>query len=83
VIEALQSEDGKKEENDRLVFVPIKCRTYEGCRTMKDLDKNRLKEIEEFFVSYNRIRGKKFKVTGVHGPARALSLAKKGMKDAK
>src|SRR3954452_1205908 len=54
VIEAEQTEtDGKTERNDRLVAVPIKCRVYSDCASLKDLNEHRLKEIEEFFVSYN------------------------------
>jgi inorganic pyrophosphatase len=40
-----------------------------------------LAQIEEFFVSYNKLRGKKFKVTGQSGPERALTLLKKGAKE--
>jgi inorganic pyrophosphatase len=80
VIEATQSEKGEKpQRNDRLVAVPIKGRTYSDCQSLKDLNKDRLKEIEEFFVSYNRIAGKKFEVVSVSGPKRAESLARKGM----
>jgi inorganic pyrophosphatase len=81
VIEAEQTEkDGKAERNDRLVAVPIKCRTYSDCENLKDLNGRRLKEIQEFFVSYNRVNGKKFKVLDVGGPKRAEELARAGMR---
>ncbi len=81
VIEARQSEKGKKpEKNDRLVAVPVKCRRYDGCKSLKKIDPDHLHEIEEFFVSYNRTRGKRFEVTGVGGPSRAQTLARRGMK---
>lgn len=50
---------------------------------MKDLDKNRIAEIEQFFVAYNRVRGKKFKILNVGGPSRAQSLAQAAMKERK
>lgn len=83
VIEAEQTErDGQSERNDRLVAVPIKCRVFSDCESLKDLNENRLREIEEFFVSYNRIYGKKFKVLNVYGPKRADELAREGIKTA-
>jgi inorganic pyrophosphatase len=39
-----------------------------------------LDEIEQFFVNYNKERGKKFKVLGRKGPREALKLLKKSLK---
>src|SRR5439155_13760074 len=62
VIEARQTEpDGTTQRNDRLVAVPVKARTFSDCKSVKDLNEHRLAEIQEFFVSYNRVRGKRFK----------------------
>lgn len=80
VIEAQQTEqDGTSERNDRLVAVLVEDRTHGECKTVKDLNKRCVKEIEQFFVTYNRLRGKKFKLLGLHGPAKAESLAREGM----
>jgi inorganic pyrophosphatase len=81
VIEAQQTEtDGTSERNDRLVAVPVEARDFSDCKSVKDLNDHRMNEIEQFFVSYNRIRGKKFKLLGLHGPAKAETLARAGMK---
>ena len=81
IIEAEQTDNGSKpQRNDRIVAVPMKCRVFSDCQSLKDLNENRLAEITEFFVSYNRIRGKKFKVLDVHGPKKATELAHDGMK---
>ena len=81
VIEADQTEtDGKTERNDRLVAVPVKSHVYSDCANLKDLNENRVNEISEFFVSYNRIHGKKFKVRDVCGPKRADELTHEGIK---
>lgn len=80
-IEAEQTErDGEAERNDRLVAVPVKCQIFSDCESLKELNRNRVKEIEQFFVSYNRVREKKFKVLDVCGPKRAEELARAGMK---
>jgi len=74
VIEAEQQEDGDWERNDRLVFVASESRTHGNCKSVKDLDSRELKEIEEFFVSYNRVKKRKFKLLGIHGPRKAEKL---------
>ena len=44
------------------------------------MSKSLLSQIEEFFVSYNKQRGKKFKVTGTGGPKQAIKFLKAGIK---
>ena len=81
IIEAEQTEkDGKSERNDRIVAVPVHCRVLSDCHSLKDVNEDRLKEITEFFVSYNRVEGKKFKVVDIHGPKKAEEVARDGMK---
>jgi hypothetical protein len=36
--------------------------------------------VEHFFIPYNKLRGKKFKVTGTGGPDKALAALKQGIK---
>jgi inorganic pyrophosphatase len=80
VIEATQEEDGKKERNDRLIAVAAESHTHRKIKSIGDLDSTLLREIEHFFVSYNNVRGKKFKPLGRHGPKRAERLVKKRRK---
>lgn len=81
VIEAEQTEtDGTAERNDRLVAISTKCRTDKHIKSIKDLDETKLDEIEQFFASYNRTLGKKFKVLQQGGPKRSESLARDGIK---
>ena len=72
VIEAEQSEDGKTTKNDRLVAVAVHSYSHENIYSVGELNKSLVDQVEEFFISYNKSRGKKFKVTGVHGPSRAI-----------
>ena len=84
VIEAEQTEtDGTAERNDRLVAISTKCRNHSDIRSLKDLDEHRVDEIQQFFVSYNRVRGKRFKVLSLGGPKKAESLARQAMKHSK
>ncbi len=77
VIEAEQSEDGKKERNDRLIAVAEESPTHEKIKSIHDLDGTLLKEIEHFFISYNQERGRKFKPLGRFGAKRAKRLVLK------
>jgi inorganic pyrophosphatase len=74
VIEAKQTEKGKTERNDRLIAVSADSRTHERLKAITDLDPVLLDEIEHFFVSYNEVKGKKFKPLRRLGPAHAKKL---------
>jgi inorganic pyrophosphatase len=80
VIEAEQTEDGKTERNDRLISVAAHSRDYSEIQNLDDLSKNMVKEIEQFFVTYNKERGKKFRVLGTRGPKQALRLLEKSLR---
>jgi inorganic pyrophosphatase len=80
VISAEQIEDGKKETNDRLLGVAIHSYDHENIETIDDVGKTRLSQLEEFFVSYNKQRGKKFRVTGTGGPKKVIRFLKDGTK---
>ena len=80
VVEAEQTErDGETTRNDRLIGVAADSRLLGRVRTLESLGPDLLEEIEHFFVSYNRIKGKKFKPLGRFGPRRALGLVEEGM----
>src|SRR5438552_12653959 len=63
VIEAKQIEKGKTEKNDRLLGVAIHSYDHEHVTSIDQVSKTLLKQVEEFFVSYNKQRGKKFVIT--------------------
>jgi inorganic pyrophosphatase len=79
VIEAKQTEDGKTERNDRLLGVAKHSYDHQDLRSIDDVSKTLLSQVEEFFVSYNRQRGKKFRVIGMGKPKKALKLLKDGI----
>ena|SRR5581483_8113371 len=80
VITAYQTErDGKRTRNDRLIAVAAKSTEHNAIRSIRDLSKDTLEQIEHFFISYNQIRGKKFQPISRKGPSEALKLVKKAM----
>jgi inorganic pyrophosphatase len=80
VIEANQVEDGKKTVNNRLIGVAVHSYSHENLSSLKDVNKSILDQVDEFFISYNKSRGKRFTVTGRHGPKRAAELVAEGIK---
>jgi inorganic pyrophosphatase len=83
VIKAEQIEDGGRTRNDRLVAVAIENHEYSELQTLKDVSKTLLKDIEEFFVNYHRVRGSKFRVLGTRGPKQACRLVEKAIQKGK
>ena len=80
VIEGEQTEKGKKgrsERNDRLLAVATTSHTHSDIKTVTDLNKSLLLEIEEFFVNYHENDGEKFKVLACKGPQQAAKRPKK------
>src|SRR5690349_18888267 len=68
VIEAEQTEGNKRMRNDRLIAVAVHSYSHEDLRSIDEVSRALLDQLEQFFISYNKSRGKKFKVKGRHGP---------------
>jgi len=66
-----------------LLGVAIHSYDHEDIATIDDVSKTLVSQVEEFFVSYNKQRGKKFKVTGTSGPKKAIRFLKTGIKKQK
>jgi inorganic pyrophosphatase len=80
IINAEQTEDGKTKKNDRLLGVAVHSYAHEDVNSIDEVSKTLLDQVEAFFISYNKQRGKKFRVTGSGGPKKALSFLKAGMR---
>jgi inorganic pyrophosphatase len=63
--------------NDRLVAVAETAHAYANFRKLRDMPEQTLREIEEFFVNYHRLQGKRFKLLGNKGERTALELIEK------
>lgn len=77
VIRAEQGEKGKMERNDRLIAVASVHSQLGDCRTLEQLDPKLIKDLENFFETYNRVAGKKFRVISTGGSKAARKLVKK------
>jgi inorganic pyrophosphatase len=78
VVEAKQTQDGKTSRNDRLIGIATTSRMYQDVRSLSGLNAALLTEVEKFFVFYNSLQGRTFKVLGRHGTARALKTVHAG-----
>jgi inorganic pyrophosphatase len=47
-------------------------------KTLKEMNPELLKELEEFFINYNKSEGVKFRLLACRGPKTAVALVKKG-----
>jgi inorganic pyrophosphatase len=74
VITADQTVEGKTARNDRFIAVASESPRYKKVQDLKDLEPILLKQIEHFFVSYNEIRDRKFKVKRRLGAKQAKKI---------
>ena len=82
VIEGEQTANHQTTRNDRLVAVAETAHMYANIRSVNDLPRKSLREIEEFFVNYHRLQGKRYKLLAVKGEKTALTLIAKARKKA-
>ena len=80
VIEAKQTQEGKTFRNDRIIGISDAAHQYASLNSLRELDPRIVDEIEHFFVSYNEMRGRRFKPIQRAGPTSALSLVRRGMR---
>lgn len=75
-IKAEQSEeDGKKMiRNDRFLAIPKFSSIFEKVRSIHDLPKSILEDLEDFFIDYNKIEGKEFKALKKLGAHEAYTM---------
>ena len=78
VIEGKQTEKGKSARNDRLLAVAESSHTHSNINSINDLNKDLLKELEQFLVNYHSNDGVEFKVLARKG----RDAASKCLKDA-
>lgn len=78
VIEGEQIDGKARIRNDRIVAVEKGAHSWADVKTMDDVGKKFSKELEEFFVDYHKLEGKKYRILGVKGPEHARMLVKAG-----
>jgi inorganic pyrophosphatase len=71
VIEGEEGKKGDKERNDRIVAVEESNHAWAHVQHIDDLGKHFMRELEDFFVNYHDLSGKKYKILDVRGPKEA------------
>ncbi len=74
VVQVVQTEDGEKTQNDRLIGVATRSYEFEGIKSISELRPSLVQQISEFIGLYNKNSGKDDEVTGTSGPEKALEL---------
>jgi inorganic pyrophosphatase len=74
-----REEGGQWVRNDRLLAVATHAHTHGHVQNLDDLRPRLLDEIETFFVTYNKLKGKIFEVLDRSGPKKARKLVEHGM----
>ena len=82
IIEGEQTDGKKKIRNDRLIAVAEVNHEYAYLRKLDDLPKKFLRELEEFFVNYHRMEGKKYTLLGCKKVDAAMHMIRKAQRAA-
>jgi inorganic pyrophosphatase len=77
---AWQLENGRRVRNDRLIGVAETPVNPARIRTLRSLDSQHLREIEQFFEAYNRAQGRKFRIIGRSGRRAAEAALQRGIR---
>ncbi len=78
IIEGEQDTKRGAERNDRVVGIEIGNHSFADIKTIDDLGKHFVRELEEFFVNYHELSGEKYRLLGVKGPAKAAKRIQEG-----
>ncbi|HYD20873.1 MAG TPA: inorganic diphosphatase, partial [Flavipsychrobacter sp.] len=82
VVTAIQREkNGDKARNDRFVAIAASSILYKDIKNVKELNKNLVEEIENFFIDYNKHKGKKFQPNEWLNKGKAMKIIKKAVID--
>ncbi len=71
---AEQSDKSEKIRNDRYFFVPELSKQFAAVTDMNDIPGEEIKEIENFFIQYNKAENKEFKILEIIKPKKARKL---------
>jgi inorganic pyrophosphatase len=80
VIEGEQLDGKDRIRNDRLIAVAEANHMYANIRKLNDLPDKWLQELQDFFVNYHNLEGKKYRLLGCKGSDAAFRLIKQARK---
>ncbi len=73
-ITAEQTEEGKIFRNDRFIAIPVASQMFAAIEDLKELPKKVLDDLVTFFITYNDLQDKKFRLLKKLGAIQALKL---------
>ena len=82
IIGGIKAEQSAKEgsknmiRNDRFLAIPACSNIFQDVTEVKDLPKQIMDQLEDFFIDYNKLEGKKFKVLKMMDAKEAQNLLK-------
>jgi len=79
IIEGEQGSNKRKERNDRVVAIECRNHTYAHITHLKELGKEFVHELEQFFVNYHQLTGNVYRVLDVKGPRAARQCIRNGI----
>jgi inorganic pyrophosphatase len=80
IIEGEQEDKKDKLRNDRIVAVEQENHSYSHIKHIDDLGKEFVEELENFFVNYHELRGRKYRILDVRGPGEARRRIEDGIR---
>jgi inorganic pyrophosphatase len=83
IIEGEQGSKKDRERNDRIVAIERDDHRFADIGHIKDLGKEFVRELEEFFVNYHDLSGEKYRILDVKGPREAAKRIDDGIRDFK
>jgi inorganic pyrophosphatase len=72
--QSAEKDSHKMIRNDRFLAIPKCSNIFQNIEKMGDLPGQIMDQLEEFFVDYNKLQGKKFKALDKMGPREARQL---------
>jgi inorganic pyrophosphatase len=77
IIKAEQSQKKQKKiRNDRFITVPAEMKEYDHLKTIEDLSKQKVIDLVDFFINYNKKENKEFKLLAIGGAEEAYKILK-------
>jgi len=73
---AEQKENGEVIRNDRYLFVPVLSRQFKKINKIKDIPKSEWKDLEAFFIQYNKAEDKEFRIVDLVTAKEAMNTIK-------
>jgi inorganic pyrophosphatase len=74
VIQAKQTQEDKTIRNDRMLSVALGSRLYSKVSDLDELPPTLMDEVEQFFINYNKMRGRMLKPIARCGASEVMKL---------